>query len=46
MSPDPTRPAAGSVDGTPPVTTRGLTKRFRHQVAVDSVDLVVPNGAV
>jgi ABC-2 type transport system ATP-binding protein len=34
------------VDGAPPVTTRGLTKRFRHQVAVDSVDLVVPNGAV
>ncbi|WP_375423679.1 ATP-binding cassette domain-containing protein [uncultured Friedmanniella sp.] len=29
-----------------PVVTRGLTKRFRAQTAVDSVDLVVPAGAV
>ena len=28
------------------VRTVGLTKRFRHQVAVDRVDLVVPDGAV
>ncbi len=28
------------------VATRGLTKRFRHQVAVDSLDLEVPTGAV
>lgn len=29
-----------------PVLTRGLTKRFRHQVAVDAVDLDVPETAV
>jgi ABC-type multidrug transport system ATPase subunit len=28
------------------VATSGLTKRFRHQVAVDSLDLLVPRGAV
>ncbi|HET7305180.1 MAG TPA: ABC transporter ATP-binding protein [Segeticoccus sp.] len=28
------------------VATRGLTKRFRHQVAVDAIDLAVPRGAV
>jgi ABC-2 type transport system ATP-binding protein len=28
------------------VATRGLTKRFGHQVAVSSVDLLVPTGAV
>jgi ABC-2 type transport system ATP-binding protein len=28
------------------VVTRGLTKRFRHQVAVDDVDLDVPPGAI
>ncbi|QNN52680.1 ABC transporter ATP-binding protein [Nocardioides mesophilus] len=28
------------------VATSGLTKRFRHQVAVDSLDLLVPTGAV
>ena len=28
------------------VATAGLTKRFRHQVAVDSLDLLVPAGAV
>ncbi len=31
---------------TDPVVTRGLTKRFKNQTAVDSVDLVVPAGAV
>ena len=34
----------GSVE--PAVTTLGLTKRFRHQVAVNAVDLVVPSGSV
>ena len=29
-----------------PVLTSGLTKRFRHQTAVDAVDLEVPAGAV
>ncbi len=29
-----------------PVVTTGLTKLFRHQVAVDAVDLRVPAGAV
>jgi ABC-2 type transport system ATP-binding protein len=28
------------------VATTALTKRFRHQVAVDSIDLLVPAGAV
>src|SRR6187200_3460031 len=28
------------------VATSGLTKRFRHQVAVDSLDLLVPTGSV
>ena len=28
------------------VATSGLTKSFRHQVAVDSLDLLVPSGAV
>ncbi len=28
------------------ISTRGLTRRFGSQIAVDSVDLVVPNGAV
>ena len=31
---------------TLPVVTSGLTKRFRHQVAVDRIDLEVPDGAV
>jgi lantibiotic transport system ATP-binding protein len=31
---------------TAAVSTAGLTKRFRHQLAVDSVDLLVPTGAV
>jgi ABC-type multidrug transport system ATPase subunit len=34
-------PADGS-----PVVTRGLTKRFRHQIAVDEIDLDVPTGAI
>jgi ABC-type multidrug transport system ATPase subunit len=29
-----------------PVLTRGLSKRFRAQLAVDNVDLTVPQGAV
>ena len=42
--PPPTsRPA--SADGPPVVTTRGLTRRFGETVAVDDVDLVVPQGA-
>ena len=28
------------------IATHGLTKRYRHQTAVDSIDLVVPHGAV
>ncbi len=45
MSADVTGPARG--DGSPAsVRTRGLTKRFRHQTAVDAVDLEVPVGAV
>ena len=32
--------------GDLPVLTRGLTKQFRHQTAVDAVDLEVPGGAV
>ncbi len=47
--------AAGTSGGSPPaaeqgvdlaVATRGLTKRFGSQVAVDAVDLAVPTGAV
>jgi len=30
----------------PAVATAGLTKKFGHQVAVDSIDLAVPTGAV
>jgi ABC-type multidrug transport system ATPase subunit len=30
----------------PPVVTSGLTKRFRHQVAVDRINLEVPDGSV
>ena len=29
-----------------PVVTSGLTKRFRRQIAVDRIDLEVPDGAV
>ena len=44
--------AGGAVRGTGQlmsevaVATSGLTKRFGHQVAVDSLDLVVPTGSV
>ena len=33
-------------DTAPAVVTSALTKRFGHQVAVDSLDLLVPRGAV
>ena len=36
---------SGAVSGTA-VATRGLTKRFGHQTAVDAIDLAVPAGAV
>jgi ABC-type multidrug transport system ATPase subunit len=39
-------PATTDADNSTPVLTRGLTKRFRHQVAVDTVDLAVPAGSV
>ncbi len=35
-----------TADPAAPVRTRGLTKRFRRQVAVDDVALTVPTGAV
>jgi ABC-type multidrug transport system ATPase subunit len=38
--------AAGEPSDGSPVVTQGLTKRFRHQLAVDAVDLDVPRGAV
>jgi ABC-type multidrug transport system ATPase subunit len=37
--------AVEHADGSP-VVTQGLTKRFRHQLAVDTVDLDVTRGAV
>ena len=37
-------PSGGT--GALPVLTRGLTKQFRHQTAVNAVDLAVPAGAV
>jgi ABC-type multidrug transport system ATPase subunit len=45
------RPATPAMPASPPtpyaVSTTGLTKRFRSgQVAVDSIDLAVPRGAV
>jgi ABC-type multidrug transport system ATPase subunit len=40
------QPPAGEPNRGSPVLTRGLTKRFRHQVAVDHIDLDVPAGAV
>ena len=52
---DPTRRATlgapapsgrGDADDSLAVRTDGLTKRFGHQVAVDSLDLRVPRGAV
>jgi ABC-type multidrug transport system ATPase subunit len=41
-----TSSAAGEPVDTSPIVTRGLTKRFRHQVAVDAIDLEVSRGAV
>jgi ABC-2 type transport system ATP-binding protein len=38
--------AAGSIAAGLTIETRGLTKRFGHQLAVDNVDLAVPHGAV
>ena len=35
-----------ALDDSAPVVTRGLTKRFRRQIAVDRIDLEVPDGAV
>jgi ABC-2 type transport system ATP-binding protein len=40
------QPSAGEPNRGSPVLTRGLTKRFRRQVAVDHIDLDVPTGAV
>jgi ABC-type multidrug transport system ATPase subunit len=37
---------AGPGSAPAPVQTFGLTKRFRHQTAVDAIDLEVPAGAV
>ena len=45
-APDPRGTGAGAPDGTLAVHTSGLTKRFHHQTAVDSIDLAVPRGAV
>lgn len=39
-------PTTTEADDSAPVRTRGLTKRFGHQTAVDAVDLQVPAGAV
>ncbi|MCE3277239.1 MAG: transporter ATP-binding protein, partial [Propionibacteriaceae bacterium] len=35
-----------SASAAAPVATSGLTKRFRRQIAVDRIDLEVPDGAV
>lgn len=45
MTADVTGPARGEVSPAS-VRTRALTKRFRHQTAVDAVDLEVPAGSV
>ena len=39
------RPAARAATGMTVIETEGLTKRFRHVVAVDGVSLTVPTGA-
>ncbi len=39
-------PTSTAADDSAPVRTRGLTKRFGQQTAVDAVDLHVPAGAV
>jgi ABC-2 type transport system ATP-binding protein len=36
----------GRPSAEPAIETRGLTKRFGHQAAVDGIDLRVPGGAV
>jgi ABC-type multidrug transport system ATPase subunit len=40
------QPSTGEPDRGSPVVTRGLTKRFRHQLAVDHIDMEVAAGAV
>lgn len=46
------RPATSRTEGVhpdaqdAPVVTRGLTKQFKHQLAVGGIDLTVPRGAV
>jgi ABC-type multidrug transport system ATPase subunit len=35
-----------ALDADAPVRTHGLTKRFKHQMAVNGIDLTVPRGAV
>ena len=49
-TPRPDLPGAQQVTSAPadaaPVVTSGLTKRFRRQIAVDRIDLEVPDGAV
>jgi len=37
---------ADAPSAEPAIETRGLTKRFGHQAAVDRIDLAVPRGAV
>jgi ABC-2 type transport system ATP-binding protein len=39
-------PGPGLPAGSQAVESSGLTKRFRRQVAVDGVDLVVPRGSI
>jgi ABC-2 type transport system ATP-binding protein len=41
-----TTPGPGQSAGSPAIESSGLTKRFRRQLAVNGVDLVVPSGAV
>ena len=38
-------PRGAAVAGAAAIETRGLTKQFRQQVAVDHVDLLVPRGS-
>ncbi|HEX5907652.1 MAG TPA: ATP-binding cassette domain-containing protein, partial [Propionibacteriaceae bacterium] len=37
---------SSAIADSAPVVTSGLTKRFRRQIAVDRIDLEVPDGAV
>ncbi len=41
-----TAPTPADDEGSPAVRTRGLTKRFGDRLAVDALDLVVPQGSV